>query len=109
MKNAVQAGKVMTVVAGSAIVSGHLYQVGTLTGVATGSVAIGEEYELSLNGAVSVPNTDSVAAAQGALVGYIEATHKVSAAGAGDFDMVLFKTLAGTDADAVLLMPLGGY
>lgn len=109
MKNFKQPGQVMTVTAASAIVSGHLYQVGSLTGVATGSAESGDEYELSLNGAISIPNTDAIAAAQGDPVGYVEATHKVVAAGAGDFDVNLFKELLAGDADAVILLPLGGY
>ena len=108
MKNFVQPGKVMTVVAGSAIVSGKLYQVGTLIGVATGSVESGEEYELSLNGAIKVPNTDALSGSQGDLIGYDQASHKVVAAGAGDFDVTLFAELAAS-ADAVILLPLGGY
>lgn len=109
MKNFKQPGKVMTVLAGGAIVSGKLYAVGTLIGAATGSAESGEEYELALNGVVEVPNTDGIALAQGVLVGYVQATHKVIAAGFGDFDVTLFKTLAAGDDNASCLLPLGGY
>ena len=109
MKNAVQPGKVMTVVAGGAIVSGKLYAVGTLVGVATGSVESGQEYELALNGVVSVPNTDGIVGAQGALIGYDQANHKVVAVTAGTFDVTLFKTLLAGDDDAMILLPKGGY
>ncbi len=112
MKNSRQAGKVMTVVSAAEIVSGKLYQVGVFIGVATGSVAtadIGAEYELALNGAVKIPNTDSLAAAQGVAVGYDQANHKIVAQGAGDFDVELFAPMASGDEDAVILLPKGGF
>ena len=109
MKNFAQPGKVMTVVAGAAIVSGKLYQVGSLIGVATGDAESGDEYELSLNGAVKVPNTDSITGSQGAAIGYDQASHKVVAQGTGDFDVDLFATLLAGDEDAVILLPKGGY
>lgn len=88
MKNFVQPGKSMTVVAGGDIVSGLPYKVGNLIGIAAGKAATGEEYELCLEeGVFELPKASGTTAAQGAKVGW-DATNKlVVAAGAGDFDI----------------------
>lgn len=110
MRNSKQAGKIKTAIAPvGGVVSGQLYKVGNLIGVATGSFDAGQEYELDLHGAVKIPNTDGLAEADGELVGYDSAANKIVAAGAGDFDVDLFAELKATDAEAVVLLPKGGF
>lgn len=108
MKNYVKNGKLMPYTPGADVESGHIRQVGTIIGVATGKILSGEEGELKTVGVYEVPNPDSVAFAQGALVGYVEATNKLVAAGTGDYDIgTAHRAIpASTEPGQVLL--LGG-
>lgn len=109
MKNFYKPGQIMTVIAGADQEAGKVYQVGTLIGVAANTVLSGEENELALAGVYKIPNPDSVAIAQGALVGYDLANNKITAAGAGDYDIGhAFKTIAATTDDACVRLIGGG-
>ena len=107
MKNYVKEGKQMPYTPGADVESGRAVLVGTIVGITTGKILNGEEGELSTVGVFSIPNPDSVVIAQGALVGYDIAGHKVIAAGAGDFDMgTAHRASSGSD-DLEVLLPLG--
>lgn len=107
MKNFVQPGKSMTVVAAAAVESGVPYKVGDLVGVAAGKAAIGEEYELQLEGVYNLPKAGATVIAQGAKVGW-DATNKlVVAAGAGDFDLGHAFVAAGNGPTSVHVKLIG--
>ena len=107
MKNYVKEGKQMPYTPGADVESGRAVQVGTLVGITTGKILNGEEGELSMVGVFAIPNPDSVAIGQGVAVGYVVASHKVIAAGAGDFDIgVAHRASSGSD-DLEVLLPLG--
>lgn len=109
MKNFYKPGQMITVVAGTDQEAGKVYQVGALIGVAANTVKSGEENELALSGAYYIPNPDSVAIAQGALVGYNLAANKITAAGAGDYDIGhAFKTIPASTDDAIVRLIGGG-
>jgi len=107
MKNYVKPGQSMKVVAGAAVVSGRPYQVGTIIAVAAGDAAIGEEYEGSTVGVYKFANPDSVAFAQGALVGWDDAAFKCVAAGTGTYDIGTAHQAASGALDVEVLLPLG--
>ena len=107
MKNFVKEGKMMPYTPGADVESGALVEVGTIVGAATGKILSGVEGELSIVGVVSVPNPDSVVIAQGALAGYVVATNKIIAAGAGDFNCGTAHRAASGSNDLEVLLPLG--
>ena len=107
MKNFVQPGKNMTVVAAAAVESGVPYKIGSLVGIASGNAAIGAEYELTLEGVFNLPKAGATVIAQGAKVGW-DATNKlVVAAGAGDFDLGHAFIAAGNGPTSVDVKLLG--
>ena len=55
MKNFVKEGRLATVVATAAVASGSVQVVGAMIGVAENKAAIGEEYELALEGVYALP------------------------------------------------------
>lgn len=59
MKNYIQDGKVITVAAPAAVVSGDFVQVGRIRGIAVTSAANGESVELDTEGAFSILKTGS--------------------------------------------------
>lgn len=108
MKNFVQPGKYMTVVAPvGGVESGLPYLVGGLVGVATGSKAEGEEYEMCLEGVVELAKAGATVIAQGAKVGWDATAKLVVAAGAGDFDIGHAFVAAGNGPTKVQVKLLG--
>jgi len=108
MKNYVKEGKMMPYTpSGADVESGHLRQVGTIVGVASGKILDGVEGELATVGVFKVPNPDSVVIAQGAAAGYAIATNKIVAAGAGDFDCGTAHRASSGAEDLEVLLPLG--
>ncbi|MBX8803420.1 DUF2190 family protein [Pseudochrobactrum asaccharolyticum] len=55
MRNFIQPGKVLNIVATAAVVSGSLQVIGKIFGIAATSAAAGEEYELSTGGVYELP------------------------------------------------------
>lgn len=107
MKNFVQEGKSLEFVAVAAETSGDFVDANGIIGVAAVDMAIGETGVLSIVGVYKVPNPDSVVFAQGATVGYVKASNKAIAGGAGDYDIgKAFKASSGAE-DVEVLLPLG--
>lgn len=78
MKNAVQPGNVLTMIAGNGgVLSGTLQIVGAIIGVAATSAAQGHEYELQTGGVWELPKTPAQAWAAGDKV-YWDATNNVA-------------------------------
>lgn len=65
MKNYVKPGRSMTVVATEAVTSGQGYFVGKTFGVIQGDAAIGERFELLLEGVCDLPSDTAITASQG--------------------------------------------
>jgi predicted RecA/RadA family phage recombinase len=108
MKNFVQPGKNMTVVAPvGGVESGLPYLVGSLVGVATGSHAAGESYEMALEGVFELPKAGATVIAHGAKVGWDATGKLVVAAGAGDFDIGHAFAAAGNGPTKVQVKILG--
>lgn len=61
MKNYVQKGDIVTIVAAASITSGQLVRVKSLIGVAAGEAASGEEVELKTTGVFDLPKTSAQA------------------------------------------------
>lgn len=69
MRNFIQPGKVLTMVATAAVTSGSFVKVGAIFGVAATSAAIGEEYELDVSGGVyEMPKVSAQAWTAGAVI-----------------------------------------
>lgn len=66
MRNFIQPGKVITIVAAAAVSSGSLVVAGKIFGIAATSAAIGEEFELALGGVYELPKTSAQAWTVGA-------------------------------------------
>ncbi len=80
--NKIQDGKIIAVVAGGAVVSGELKEVGKLVGVALNSAETDETYQLDTEGVYEVPKTSALALAQGAVV-YSNGSGGVNATASG--------------------------
>jgi predicted RecA/RadA family phage recombinase len=107
MKNYVQPGKSMTVVAGATIVSGEPYLVGGLVGIAAGAALTGEEYELQLEGVYELAKAGATVIAQGAKVDWDNVGKLVVAAGAGTFGLGHAFVAAGNGPTKVKVRILG--
>ncbi|MCM0751519.1 hypothetical protein DEA98_09940 [Brucella pseudogrignonensis] len=66
MRNFIQPGNVITIVAAAAVASGSLVVAGKIFGIAATSAANGEEFELALGGVYELPKTSAQAWAVGA-------------------------------------------
>lgn len=65
MKNYVQDGKVITITAGAAYVSGQVVALGNVLGIATEAIANGAVGEVCLEGVHTVPKVSGAVIAQG--------------------------------------------
>lgn len=65
MKNFIQKGDFIDVVAGGTIASGSVQKVGDLIGIATKGAALGESFPVALTGVFQVPKATSLAISQG--------------------------------------------
>jgi predicted RecA/RadA family phage recombinase len=65
MKNHVQTGRMMTIIAAATLTSGQVVAVGQLIGIASKDAAIGEEVELAMDGVYEVPKVSGAVIAQG--------------------------------------------
>lgn len=95
MKNFVQNGNTITVVAAVAMTVGLPYIVGDLRGVAAHSAAIGENCELVTEGVFTLPKTSANVIAQGDKVFLIAAGEEVSNTSASNFLFGLATEAAG--------------
>jgi predicted RecA/RadA family phage recombinase len=69
MKNYVQPGKVLTMIApGGGVVSGTPYQIGQIFGIAVASAAAGEEFPLQVEDVFDLPKVSAQAWTPGAVV-----------------------------------------
>ncbi|MCH4539073.1 DUF2190 family protein [Ochrobactrum sp. A-1] len=66
MRNFIQPGNFITIVAAAAVASGSLVVAGKIFGIAATSAANGEEFELALGGVYELPKTSAQAWAVGA-------------------------------------------
>ncbi len=87
MKNFVQKGNVITIIAVAIIAAGEMVKFGTQVGVAVTDAAIGEEVALELGGVFELPK-GAEAITQGTAVYFIAGTKLITATAAGN-------TLAG--------------
>lgn len=77
MKNYVQSGLSIPLVAAAAVISGAFVKVGVLVGIAGNSAAIGEPFDLHLDGVYDVPKTSAQAWTVGAAI-YFDPTNEVA-------------------------------
>ena len=87
MKNYIQPGDVVTVVAPANVASGDGVLVGTLFGVAAFSVLSGEQAEIKTRGVFELPKTSAQAWAAGAAI-YWDNTNKVCTTSATDNTLI---------------------
>lgn len=86
MKNFIQRGDVLTIVAAAAITSGQLVRENSLIGVAATDAAIGEEVELKITGVFDLPKTSAQAWVRGNPIYMISASGLLTnVAGTGNY------------------------
>lgn len=86
MKNFVQHGDIVTIIAAAAIASGDLVRVNSLIGVAATDAAIGDEVEIKVSGVFDLPKTSAQAWAVGNPIYMIAASSLLTnVAGTGNF------------------------
>ena len=108
MKNFVQHGDLVTIIAAAAIASGDLVRVNSLVGVAATSAAIGESTELKTTGVFDLPKTSAQAWAAGNPVYMIAGSDLLTnVPGTGNF-LVGVATAAAVNPSAVGRVRLNG-
>lgn len=75
MKNFIQSGGMLNIIAAAAIASGDLVRSGSILGVATTSAALGESVALKVDGVFDLPKTSAQAWTVGAPVYAIAASN----------------------------------
>jgi predicted RecA/RadA family phage recombinase len=78
MKNSVQPGNVLTIVAAATIASGDIVAAGLLVGVAVGDAAIGESVSVDLCGVYDLPKVGATAFTQGEALYFDESESHVT-------------------------------
>jgi predicted RecA/RadA family phage recombinase len=106
MKNFVQPGDTVTVVAPVAVNSGEGLLVGALFGIATGTAAIGANVEMITKGVVDLPKA-AVAVTQGAKVYWDNAAKNVTTTSAGN-TLIGCAIVAAAVGDATTRVRLNG-
>jgi predicted RecA/RadA family phage recombinase len=95
MKNFVQAGSNLTLIAPAAVASGSIVKVGSIIGVACGSAANGADVDVATYGVFDLPKVGTDDIAQGDLV-----YHRAS-------DGLVTKTASGNTKLGVAVSPAG--
>ncbi len=106
MRNFVQPGDTVTVIAPAAVNSGDGMLVGALFGVAVATAAISTNVEMVTEGVVDLPKA-AVAITQGAKVYWITATSNVTTASAGN-TLIGCAIVAAAVGDATARVRLNG-
>lgn len=105
MKNYVQPGQMITIVAAAAIASGDVVEIGDFeAGVASKAAAIGESVECSLAGVFSLAKAGATVLAIGASVDWNATTKLVVAGGTGDFKLGKVFEAAGNGPTSVKIL-----
>lgn len=99
MKNFIQPGKVLTVVAAAVIASGDIVKSGLLVGVAGSDAAIGESVSVNLCGAFELSKVGAIAFTQGELLYFDESEAHVTNV-ATDNEVIGYAWEAAGSADA---------
>lgn len=108
MKNYVQHGDMITIVAAAVVASGDLIRSGHILGVAATDAAIGEEVELKTSGVFDLPKTSAQAWTVGAPIYAIAGTSVLtSTAGTGNY-LVGVAVAAAANPSAVGRVRLNG-
>jgi predicted RecA/RadA family phage recombinase len=106
MKNFVQPGNVITVIAPTGdVTSGNVVIVGAIVGVAETTQPAGAEVELLVEGVVDLAKTPADALAAGAVAKVTPATGLVGAAGTASIGWVVTAAASGSSTARVKLTP----
>ncbi len=106
MKNWIQPGDIVTVVAPAILTSGSGFMVGALFGVASSDAATGDNVEMAVTGVVDLPKA-AVAITQGAKVYWISATNNVTTTAAGN-TLIGCAIVAAAIGDSTVRVRLNG-
>jgi predicted RecA/RadA family phage recombinase len=104
MKNFVKPGDVVTLIAPAALLSGQLFQSGTMVGIATSDAASGAQVETLVEGVVSLPKTAADAITQGQALKAL-ASGVVDAGGTILFGYAVSAAAAGSTTVTARLVP----
>ncbi len=104
MKNLVQEGKILRLVAPATLASGAFALVGFLVGVAMADIASGVEGDFRVDGVVNLPKATGVTFSQGDKVYWDASASKVTTSGR----LIGIATAAGLTGDTTLDVRLGG-
>ena len=105
MRNFVEPGNTITVIAPAAVTSGQVVIVGSIAGVATNNADVGKELELSVEGVFDLGKVPADALAAGAIAKADPATGIVGTAGTKNIGWVLSAAGAGATTVRVKLTP----
>lgn len=107
MKNFVQPGDVLTVIAPADVASGDLVLVGSLFGIATASAKAGAELEVTAGGVYDLPKVSAQAWTQGAAL-YWDPAAKLVTSVAGALTKIGVAAVAAANPSAAGRVRLNG-
>jgi predicted RecA/RadA family phage recombinase len=107
MKNFIQPGKVLTLLAPAALLSGAVVIVGSFVGIAATDAASGAPVEVSTEGVFDLPKTAPEVWAQGAPVYWDANEEKATTVGTGGLPLIGVATEAALEAAAVGRVKIG--
>ena len=109
MKNYVQRGDTLDIVAAAAVTSGSVQVVGTIIGVANTDAAVGETYALNVTGVYELPKTSALAIAVGDTLYFDAANKVVNKTSAGNTKIGVAVTAAANPSPSVNVRLNGAF
>jgi len=107
MKNFIQPGKVLTLLAPAALLSGAVVIVGSFVGIAATDAASGAPVEVATEDVFDLPKTTSQAWTQGAPIYWDAGTSKATTVGTGGLPLIGVATEAALEAATVGRVKIG--
>lgn len=101
MKNYVQRGDTLTLIAPADVSSGDVVEVGNIIGVANGDALTGEAVDVDTVGVFELPKVSALAIGAGAAVYYDDATGLVNTTSSGNTKLGVAITAAANPSAAV--------
>lgn len=109
MKNFIQKGDAITVVAESAVASGNGVKVGNLFGIAAGNAAVGEPLTLSTVGVFELPKVAADAMEIGEVIYWDDTAKLVTLNATDNFKIGVAVTAAGNPSGEVAVRLNGAF
>lgn len=109
MKNFIQRGDTLDIVAAAAVTSGSVQLAGSIIGVANTDADIGETYALNVTGVYELPKTSALAINVGDVLYYDATNHVVNKTSSGNTKIGVAVTAAANPSPSVHVRLNGAF